>query len=255
MNETKMNKSKFMPIYALLMPILLLSSSSQGANLGADYAKKEELYIEYKQPAQLTISSTGINRISIAPFIATTIWGDSAEYSALLSHNGSELFLTSKLEAGKSFALAVQLAGGRVIDLLLHTVKADRPKIIRLDLENESFAKREDALEIKQLLNAMMSKEKGKYYVMQSKKAVKINTEGNEIFASLNAEQKMVYRFGNLVGVVLTLKNKGKKEVSIDAKSLSKVFKGVLAVSLHSQLLKSGGSMEAFLVLRKELES
>jgi hypothetical protein len=87
------------------------------------------------------------------------------------------------------------------------------------------------------------------------KKAVKINTEGNGIFASLNAEQNMVYRFGNLVGVVLTLKNKGKKEISVDAKSLAKAFKGVLAVSLHNQLLKSGGSMEAFLVLRKELES
>ena len=40
MNEMKMNKSKFVPIYAVLIPILLLSSSSQGA----DYAKKEELY-------------------------------------------------------------------------------------------------------------------------------------------------------------------------------------------------------------------
>ena len=251
MNEMKMNKSKFVPIYAVLIPILLLSSSSQGA----DYAKKEELYIEYKQPAQVTISSTGINRISIDPFIATTIWGDSAQYSALLSHNGSELFLTSKLEAGKSFALAVQLAGGRVIDLLLHTVEADRPKIVRLDLQGESLAKVEETLEIKQLLNSMMSKEKGKYYVMQSKKVVKINAAGNETFATLNAEQNMVYRFGNFVGVVLKLQNKGKKGVSIDASSLSKAFKGVLAVSLHNQLLKNGSSMEAFLVLRKELES
>ena len=135
----------------------------------------------------MTISSTGINRISIAPFIATTIWGDSAQYSALLSHNGSELFLTSKLEAGKSFALAVQLAGGRVIDLLLHTVEADRPKIVRLDLQSESFAKVEEALEIKQLLNAMMSKEKGKYYVIQSKKAVEINAALSFSLVSFNS--------------------------------------------------------------------
>jgi len=250
MNKIKISRSK-LPIYALLMPILLLSSSTQGA----EYAKKEELYIEYKQPAQVTISSTGINRISLVPFIATTIWGDSAQYSALLSHNGSELFLTSKLEAGKSFALAVQLAGGRVIDLLLHTVEADRPKIVRLDLQSESFAKVEEALEIKQLLNAMMSKEKGKYYVIQSKKAVEINAAINETFFSLSAEQNMVYRFRNFIGVVLTLQNKGKNEISVDAKSLAKAFRGVLAVSLHNQLLKSGGSMEAFLVLRKELES
>ena len=250
MNKMKMSRSKLVPIYALLMPILFLSTSSQGV----EYAKKEELYIEYKQPAQVTISSTGINRISIAPFIATTIWGDSAEYSALLSHNGSELFLTSKIEAGKSFALAVQLAGDRVIDLLLHTVEADRPKIVRVELQDENLAKVEETLEIKQLLNAMMSKANGKYYVTQMKKVVKINTDSNETFAALNAEQNMVYRFGNLVGVVLTLKNKGKKEVSIDAKSLAKAFKGALAVSLHNQLLKSGGSMETFLVLRKELE-
>ena len=255
MNKMKMSRRKLVPIYAVLIPILLLSSSSYGANLGTDYAKKEELYIEYKQPAQVTISSTGINRISIAPFIATTIWGDSAEYSALLSHNGSELFLTSKIEAGKSFALAVQLAGDRVIDLLLHTVEADRPKIVRVELQDESLAKLEETLEIKRLLNAMMSKANGKYYVTQMKRVVKINTDSNETFAALNAEQNMVYRFGNLVGVVLTLKNKGKKEVSIDAKSLAKAFKGVLAVSLHNQLLKSGDSMEAFLVLRKELES
>ena len=73
MNKMKMTRSKLAPIYALLMPILLLSSSSYGANLGTDYAKKEELYIEYKQPAQVTISSTGINRISIAPFIVFNI--------------------------------------------------------------------------------------------------------------------------------------------------------------------------------------
>ncbi len=250
MNKIKISRNK-LPIYAMLMPILLLSSSTQGA----EYAKKEELYIEYKQPAQVTISSTGINRISIAPFIATTIWGDSAQYSALLSHNGSELFLTSKLEAGKSFALALQLAGGRVIDLLLHTVEADRPKIVRLNLQGDSFAKSEETLEIKQLLNAMMSKEKGKYYVIQSKKAVKMNAENNETFVSLNVQQNMVYRFGNFVGIVLTLQNKSKNEISVDAKSLAKAFKGVLAVSLHNQLLKSGSNMEAFLVLRKELES
>ena len=165
------------------------------------------------------------------------------------------MFLTSKLEAGKSFALAVQLAGGRVIDLLLHTVEADRPKIVRLDLQGESFAKSEETLEIKQLLNAMMSKEKGKYYVIQSKKAVQMDAEGNETFASLNVQQNMVYRFGNFVGVVLTLQNKGKNEISVDVKSLAKAFRGVLAVLLHNQHLKSGSNMEAFLVLRKELES
>lgn len=250
MNKIKISRNKLL-IYALLMPILLLSNSAQGA----EHVKKEELYIEYKQPAQVTISSTGINRISIAPFIATTIWGDSAQYSALLSHNGSELFLTSKLEAGKSFALALQLAGGRVIDLLLHTVEADRPKIVRLNLQVESFAKSEETLEIKQLLNAMMSKEKGKYYVIESKKAVKMNAENNETFVSLNVQQNMVYRFGNFVGIVLTLQNKSKNEISVDAKSLAKAFRGVLAVSLHNQHLKSGSNMEAFLVLRKELES
>ena len=151
--------------------------------------------------------------------------------------------------------MAVQLAGGRVIDLLLHTVEVDRPKIVCLELQSENLAKVEETLEIKQLLNAMMSKEKRKYYVMQSKKAVKIRVMGNEMFGSLNAEQNMVYRFGDFVGVVLTLKNKGKKEISIDARSLSKAFKGVLAISLHNQLLKSGGNMEGFLVLRKELES
>jgi hypothetical protein len=243
-----MNRSKFVSALALTSTLLLAGSSQ-----GADYAKKEELYIEYKQPVQLTISSSGINRISLYPFIATTIWGDAAEYSALLSHNGSELFLTSKLEAGKSFALAVQLAGGRVIDLLFNTIECDRPKIVHLDLLNKSFASSERTSEIKQLIEAMISKEKGKYYVVESRKKVKLNADSNAPLASLVAEQTAIYRYGDLIGVVLTLQNKDKKDVLIEAKSLSKAFKGVLAVSLHNQLLKKGGNMEAFLVLRKEL--
>ena len=77
----------------------------------ADSAKPAIGYekIEYKKPLQLNISSQGINRISIRPHIATMIWGDDSMYSAALSGNGSEIFLTSKVEAGNNVIIAVEL--------------------------------------------------------------------------------------------------------------------------------------------------
>lgn len=239
-----MSKMTFERIASILIAVLSLCCSS----VNADSITKNIPHIEYIKPIELTISGDGINRISLAPMIATTIWGNATEYSALLSNNGAELFLSSKVETGKSFALAVQLAGGRVVDLLLHTVSTPMPKIIRLNLADQNFVQDEQKLEIQQMIKAMRSGAKGKYYITEDKQKLVITP-------SLMANWSNIYRFKSLRGAALQLTNTSKNELSISARELAKSFSNVIAVQLDNELLMRGQSTNAFLVLKNGDES
>jgi len=198
--------------------------------------------VAYKKPLSVDISAVGINRISLGSKIATAIWGDSAEYSAALSSNSRELFLTSKLEVGKTINIALQLANGRMVDLALNVVDSKMPKIIELGLGGKISSSQD--LEIKQLLDNMRSGIKGKYYVFDSK--IKIAS-----FKQLEFKQGKQYRFGNLVGVVLEIKNLSKKSKAINAALISKAFKDVVAVQVERVILAKGATTQAFVVLNK----
>jgi len=239
-----MNKMTFERIASILISLLCFSAYSTNAN---DLTKNIP-HIEYIKPIELIISGEGINRISFAPMIATTIWGNATEYSALLSNNGAELFLSSKVETGKSFALAVQLAGGRVVDLLFHTVDVLMPNIIHLNLVDQNLAQDEQKLEIQQMIKAMRSGATGKYYITEDKQKLVVTP-------SLMANWGRVYRFKNLRGVVLQLTNIGKNELSTSARELAKSFSNVIGVQLNNELLMRGQSTNAFLVLKNGDES
>jgi hypothetical protein len=202
--------------------------------------------IKYIKPIDLTISASGVNRISLAPHIITTIWGDGSEYSATLSNNGSELFITSKVPENSKIVLAVGLAGGKVVDLMLNTVKASVPKIINLNLQNVESKSEMLKIAAKQMLKAMRMQSKGKYYVREVSNQIQMSATN-----SLLAKQERIYQFGNLIGTSLTLQNKGKSAVSVNALSLVKAFKDVVAVQVDNVILTTGQKTKAFLVMQK----
>jgi hypothetical protein len=234
-----MSEMTFKRIANILISLLCLTSYEANANNFA----QDTIHIEYKKPIELTISGDGINRISLAPMIATSIWGNSSEYAALISNNGSELFLSSKVETGKSFALTVELAGGRVVDLLLHTLATSMPKIVHLNLADQSFKQHEHRLEVEQLIKAMQSGRKGKYYVVEEGQKLNLPSK-------LFGKQSKIYKYGDLSGVILQLTNKGKGELLINARELANSFNNVIAVQLINERLKAGDSTNAFLVLK-----
>jgi len=212
---------------------------------GKDYSSCK-VAISYDNPLHLDISSTGMNRISLAPNIVTTIWGDTDEYGAILSDNGSELFITSRGEAGKDIALSLQLAGGKVIDLILHTIDIKEPRIINLALNDNATKFQKHRQEVMALFDAMRHGIKGKYYVKEL--PVQFTIGGNK---HLIARQERLYRFGNLMGVPLKIKNTGKKTVSVNATNLPAKFRNILAIQADDVILASGQEMQAFLVLKE----
>lgn len=130
--------------------------------------------IKYIEPINIKVSAKGINHISLAPQVVTAVWGDESHYSINLSDNGSELFITSKLSTGEFIPLAVVIAGGRVVDFSLEVIESDLPKIVTIDMRDRSNSiGSNQRREIKQMLYAMQSGIKGKYYTDTEKKKLR----------------------------------------------------------------------------------
>ena len=82
----------------------IITNSNQVRHQEED--QEQILKLEYGKPLKVTVSSSEIYRISFAPNVIVAIWGDNTKYSALLSKNGSELFLTTKVEENKKIHLS-----------------------------------------------------------------------------------------------------------------------------------------------------
>lgn len=229
-------------LIALSMTQGFIANSVFAAGVGCE-VKAERATAAYKKPLKLSISQNGINRMSFAPNIITNIWGDADEYSANLSANGSEIFLTSKLEAGNNVAIAVSLAGGRIVDLILETNKG-KPQIINLNLQDEEAKQSREQREAGSMLKAMRSGIRGKYYIQQG-------ARGFEIFfhKGLIAKSDRIYRFGNMIGVPLLLKNSGKKQLKIDVGRAMRSLNNVFALQVDNLTLAPNMTTQAYIVI------
>lgn len=235
-----------------ILVMLVALSMTQGFLINPVFAtdkgclvKREKASAEYKKPLKLNISENGINRISFAPNIVTNIWGDSSEYSASLSASGSEVFLTSKLEAGNNIALAVSLAGGRIVDLILVTKKSE-PQIINLNLRNKGTKQENIQREAQEMLKAMRQGVKGIYYIQEDSR--QFNVQSHNL---LWAKGDRLYQFGNLIGIPLLLKNKGKTVVTIDLVKFLSGFNDVVALQVDDLTLMPNMETKAYLVMAR----
>lgn len=230
----------------LLIKIIILVTAVHSNALGRNDQLTLSVVkaVNYKKRLPINIGANGVNRISFAPYIITNIWGDASEYSATLSSNGSELFVTSKLAAGKKIILAAALAGGRIIDLILHT-KEGGPKIIELDLQVKQHLMSKEDREAEAMLKAMRQGLRGKYYIEANKNQFIV-----ESYNDLVAKQEYTYRFGNLRGVALKLYNRGREEISIDLDKLLHSFEQVVALQIEHNILTSKKQTKAFIIVR-----
>ena len=81
--------------------------------------------------------------------------------------------------------------------------------------------------EIKSMLRSMMSREKGKYYMQASNRAIS-NKLGLEI------RQVQTYRWGNMIGTVIDIENKSNLPVNISEQEIASLYQKVRAVSIDS---------------------
>lgn len=243
---------------ALLAMVMFGSIASSYASAGLrsnelSSAQLSGIKIEYLQAIPLSISANGINRFNFGSGRIVKIVGNSSQYGAILSDNGSDLFLTSKLAPGEIVDLTLLSASGEAFDLRLY-VSDIAPAIMKLDVANRKNKELADQKEIKEMVSTMLEGKKSKYFVQEQKKKIQLSNKPNLVM-----EQYVTYRFGDLMGVGIIYRNQSIKnrktnnniiEPKLGKEELLKGFKDVLAVAIINENLEPEEKGKIFLVFK-----
>ena len=240
-----MSKLKIITIYLLpaiisvVVPLLIYSSSAHAAEESAI----EKIKVKYNQPVHLKIAGSGINRINLGVERLEKIIGDGSTYSVVISDNADNVFLTSKLSAGKSTNLSLLLSSGRVVDIVLDIINAKQPKSIELVFSKDS-CQLDERREVANMISAMRRGVVKKYYVQELDREL-LNQLPNKII------QRKSYRYGNLYGAELELQNNSDNQQIITTEILHQLFANIISISPdNKQILPPKTSGKAYVVFR-----
>ncbi len=241
-------KTKTSLIFAIIILNIL------GTKAIAGRFEDREANIQYLAHTDLDISDSGINRLHFANSRIVKIVGDSNQYGAILSDNGSDLFFTSKVPIGEIINLSLLFAGGEVVDLRVHVKKMIAPAIINVNLSVSKSKELQTKEEIKEMISKMALRLKGKYFVEPKERTIVLANRPD-----LTLTQYVSYRYGDLMGVGFNYssnnKNKsGNKNIieHLSPEELRGVFKEILAISVAPSSLKAGNQGRVFVVFKYE---
>ncbi|NRB10189.1 MAG: hypothetical protein HRU35_01020 [Rickettsiaceae bacterium] len=215
----KINKSLF------LLSLLVITISNCYANF--------KYYHKTTLPLKLVISNYGVNRIEFVKHQISQIIVADNLLDIKLSEQKNHLFIQPKVDDG-IIKLSVLDVVGTAIDIEL-TIAAIKPqaiiikdKIVDGDLQNKKMG-----LEASLMLRAMMAGKKDKYFVCNNSKKINWRSE-----PQLRIKQEQIYRFGNLVGAKLFIRNIARrKNFFLTRDHLEKLFQDVVTVNISSNII------------------
>ena len=208
--------------------------------------------IQYLTHAHVDISDNGINRLHFANSRIVKIVGDSNQYGAILSDNGSDLFFISKVPAGEIINLSVLFGGGDVVDLRVHVKEMLSPAIINVKIPTLKSKEERTKEEIKEMISKMALKLKGKYFVEAKERRIVLANRPD-----LTLTQYVSYRYGDLMGVGFNYgsnnksKSRNKNIIEVlNPEELRGVFKEILAISVAPSSFGSSKQGRVFVVFK-----
>ena len=171
------------------------------------------------------ISKSGLNRITMLPHRIIQVTGDESKYKLKFDEDGSNIYIMPTGKVGETIELSIKSSANLVQDMLLEVAGiAGRSISLQHDNSTDEGGKLIN-FEIKSMLRSMMSREKGKYYMQASNRAI-ANKLGLEI------RQVQTYRLGNMTGAVINIENKSKLPVNISEQDIASLYQKVRAVSI-----------------------
>lgn len=227
----------------LMTYILGLSSISFAGEIAIDYAK----------PLEVTISSRAVNRISFGKGQIIKVAGDSSKYHMLLSDDGHNLFMTSRVAPPEAINLSLMTAKGQVIDLKANLDDREDPALIDIALDRKDlvFCKKiESQDQIRDLMLHMARGERGKYYVEKASRALQVKDN-----RSLTLKQESLYRYGDLMGASFVVKEARHRDRKgfrsyITKSDIFALFDELLAVAITP--MSDGKEQRVFIAFKRE---
>jgi hypothetical protein len=242
----------------LLWPVLSIAATHlqhvPGELLRAEISSKEFSRIELRG------RSNDLNSTRRPVF---EVIGDESKYQLLSDTLGSNIFIKPQVPVGSHFTISLIGISGKAVDLELRVRDIGAVAIIIDELPKEEGADkirdhqaksnidiREEALMLKSMKLGVSSK----YYVVESKSLLS-NTKLPVSLKGLKVLKEKTYRFGDLTGVVLLVKNRSKQDLALQEEDFSHLFCGTTLVHLGSSTLSKGGTKEdecRIFILNKE---
>lgn len=176
------------------------------------------------------ISKGGINRISAFPYHIKEIIGDKSKYELLSSDDGSNIFIIPKVKLGDKLELAVITSNGAIHDLLLTAGKDSVPAIYLKPFTQEksrhlSQNKANEQNQILKMISHMSCNHHSTYYVQNTNRNITNNLR-------LKLKQTKIYRFGNLVGAVIDVRNLSRSTKLLKENDFKSLFQRTKAISI-----------------------
>jgi ribosomal protein L19 len=199
------------------------------------------------------LSSDSINRIEFSGQSVSEVIGDEAKYQLITDKQGKNIFILPKVLSGESFNISLISTSGLVQDMQLTAGNIEGQSIL-IEFSSQE-GKALEHKDVADMLRSMKSGRKGKYYVQEHNIKIATDLIGELVAdsnpANIEVFKKKTYRFNEFMGVVLSVRNKGKTSILLSEEDFSKVFTGTIATNIESNLL-GPGSKGLVLIVTKE---
>lgn len=200
------------------------------------------------------IAANELNRIFVSGGEIIEVIGDENKYSLYWSGDWRNLFIKPKVEVGETIELSLIMPQGGAQDIRF-TVGDTAAQTIFINLGSEiksslqvlgvtKLANKQLKSEIAAMMRAMIENEKGKYYVTNVKRTLKQSKQRL-------ITQQLSYRYRNLSGGVLSVKNLTSKSIDLLESDFSNLFKNTVAINLESCVIKPQATIRVFIITRE----
>lgn len=200
------------------------------------------------------IAANELNRIFVSGGEIIEVIGDENKYSLYWSGDWRNLFIKPKVEVGETIELSLIMPQGGAQDIRF-TVGDTAAQTIFINLGSEiksslscngvtKLANKQLKSEISAMMRAMIENEKGKYYVTNVKRTLKQSKQRH-------ITQQLSYRYRDLSGGVLSVKNFTSKSIDLLESDFSNLFKNTVAINLESCVIKPQATIRVFIITRE----
>lgn len=204
---------------------------------------------------EASIAAGELNRIGVVGGEIVEVIGDENKYAIYWSSDWRNLFIKPKVEVGETISLSLIMPGGHaqdvrftVLDMASQTILLNlHNKVIKSSLTtNKMLVYFDQKLksEMVLMMRAMIEGVQGKYYVVEAERTLR-KTKQQLL------KQIRWYRYGDLSGAVLLVKNLSSKTLILLESDFSNIFTNTIAINLGSSELATGASTKAFIITKE----
>ena len=189
---------------------------------------------------RVTISKTGLNRLSNPPYKIMQVTGDESKYRLKHDEDGANIYIMPLREVGEDIEISIRNNAGFVHDLLLR-VSDTKGKVIIIDGHCANNQQQLQTSIVSRMLRAMKDDARDIFYVQSGYLRIADNQ-------GLTAKQIKTYQYKNLRGGVFELENTGKSSVNFTGKIFARGFDGVIGVYPDEVVVMPKGRAKVMIV-------